>query len=50
MILWFMSWAMAYAPTVSMALDLPIELHTFLLELESRLLELSVLSLKLLHL
>ena len=30
------------APTVSTALDLPIELHVFLLELESRFLDLSV--------
>ena len=40
MILWFLSWAMARAPTISVALDLLIELHTFLLELESCFLEL----------
>ena len=32
----------ACAPTISMALDLPIELHAFLLELESCFLELLV--------
>ena len=33
----------ACAPTVSVALDLPIELHAFLLELESRFLDLLML-------
>ena len=37
------------APTVSVVLDLPIELHTLLLELESRFLELLVSSFQLLH-
>ena len=37
-------------PTVSVVLDLSIELHAFLLELESCFLELLVLSLQLLHL
>ena len=36
-------------PTVSMALDLPIELRVFLLELESRFLDLSVSGFQLLH-
>ena len=36
-------------PTVSMALDLSLELHVFLLELESCFLELLVLILQLLH-
>ena len=40
MILRFMSRAMARVPTVSVALDLPIELRAFLLELESCFLEL----------
>ena len=39
----------ARAPTVSMALDLSIELRTFLLKLESCFLELLVLGLQLLH-
>ena len=39
----------ACTPTVSMALDLSIELHMFLLELESRFLELLVSGLQLLH-
>ena len=39
----------ARTPTVSMELDLSIELHTFLLELESRFLELLVMGLQLLH-
>ena len=37
------------APTVSMALDLPIELHALLLELDSRFLELLVPGLQLIH-
>jgi len=37
------------APTVSMVLDLSIELHAFLLKLESRFLKLLVLGLQLLH-
>ena len=45
MILRFMSWAMARTPNVLVALDLPIELHAFLLELESCFLELLVLGL-----
>ena len=49
MILRFMSRAMARAPTVSGSLDLLIELHAFLLELESCFLELLVLGLQLLH-
>ena len=40
---------MARAPTVSVALDLPIELRALLLELESRFLELLMLGLQLLH-
>ena len=39
----------ACAPTVSMALDLSIELRTFLLELESCFLKLLVLGLQLLY-
>ena len=39
----------ARTPTVSMALDLLLELHAFLLELESCFLELLVPSLQLLH-
>ena len=42
MILRFTSQAMARAPTVFMALDLPIELRVFLLELESCFLKLLV--------
>ena len=49
MILRFTSQAMACAPTVSMVLDLLIELRAFLLELESCFLELSVSGLQLLH-
>ena len=39
----------ACAPTVSMVLDLPIELRAFLLELESRFLEFLVSGFQLLH-
>ena len=39
----------ACASTVSVALDLPIELRTFLLELESRFIKLSMLGFQLLH-
>ena len=39
----------ARTPTVFVVLDLSLKLHTFLLELESRFLELLVLSLQLLH-
>ena len=39
----------AHAPTISVALDLSLELHAFLLELESCLLELLVPGLQLLH-
>ena len=45
MILWFTSWAMACAPTMSVALDILIELRAFLLELESRFLDLLMSSL-----
>ena len=40
----------ACASTVFVVLDLPIELHAFLLEVESCFLDLSVLSFQLLHL
>ena len=40
-----MSWAMAHAPTIFVALDLSLELHAFLLELELHLFELLVLGL-----
>ena len=49
MILRFTSWAMACAPTMSVVLDLSIELHVFLLELESCFLKLLVSGLQLLH-
>ena len=39
----------ACAPTITIAFDLPIELRAFLLELESRFLDLSVLGFQLLH-
>ena len=38
-----------HAPTISVALDLSLELHAFLLELESCFLELLVSGLQLLH-
>ena len=40
---------MAHAPTIFVALDLSLELHAFLLEMESRFLELLVLGLQLLY-
>ena len=49
MILRFTSLDMARAPTISMALDLSLELHVFMLKLESCFLELLVLGLQLLH-
>ena len=49
MILWFTSRAMACASTISVALDLSLELHAFLLELESCFLELLVPGLQLLY-
>ena len=49
MILWFMSRAMARAPTVSVALDLSIELRALLLVLESHFLKPLVPGLQLLH-
>ena len=49
MILQFTSRAMARAPTISVVLDLSLELHAFLLELESCFLKLLVSGLQLLH-
>ena len=49
MILRFTSRAIARVPTVSVALDLSIELRVFLLELESCFLELLVSGLQLFH-
>ena len=49
MILQFTSRAMAHGPTVSVALVLSLELHAFLLELESCFLELLVPGVQLRH-